>query len=152
MSTLIINAPEDSNGFLLWSVAKVWQQKRQRSLKELGLSHVEFVLLGHLFWLTTKEDDVTQQMLSDWIRVDKVSVANKIPILEKKGLIKKYSHPTDKRAVSLAVTVRGAELAKKGLKIAKQMNEDFFSVLGDQSPDLTRLLQILLRSQEEVKL
>lgn len=152
MKSNTTTVPEDSNGFLIWMISKIWQQKRQQSLKELGLSHMEFVLLGHLFWLTTKEEYVTQQMLSDWIRVDKVSVATKIPILEKKGLVRKTSHPQDKRASYLTVTPKGAELAKKGLKTAKQINEEFFSVLGERREELTELLQILLHSHEEVKL
>jgi DNA-binding MarR family transcriptional regulator len=147
-----IDVPEDSNGFLLWSVSKLWQQSRQKSLKEIGLSHVEFVLLGHLFWLTTKHNYVTQQMLSDWIHVDKVSVATKIPLLEKKGLVQKKPHPKDKRASYLTVTDKGAEIAKKGLKNAKQINEEFFAPLGNKQEELTQLLKILLKAHKEVKL
>jgi DNA-binding MarR family transcriptional regulator len=145
-----ISTPEESNGFLLWSVARLWQQKRQNSLRELGLSHVEFVLLGHLFWLTTQEQFVTQQRLAEWVHVDKVSVATKVPLLINKGLITKQPHPTDKRAAYLAVTEKGAELAKKGLKAAKQADMEFFEALGNENQELTRLLQILLHEHGEV--
>lgn len=152
MKDAIINVPEESNGFLLWSISKLWQQARQKSLKEIGLSHVEFVLLGHLFWLTTKNDFVTQQMLSDWIHVDKVSVATRIPLLEKKGLIQKTPHPKDRRAAYLTVTDKGMEIAKKGLKNAKQINAEFFAPLGNKQEKLNQLLQILLKAHKEVTL
>ena len=145
-----ISTPEESNGFLLWSVARLWQQKRQNSLRELGLSNIEFVLLGHLFWLSTREQFVTQQRLAEWIHIDKVSVAVKVPILISKGLITKLPHPSDKRAAYLIVTEKGVELAKKGLRAAKQADMEFFEVLGDEGQELNKLLKVLFEDHQEV--
>jgi DNA-binding MarR family transcriptional regulator len=93
---------------------------------------------------------VTQQLLAEWIHIDKVSVATKVPILISKGLITKLPHPFDKRAAYLSVTEKGVELAKKGLKAAKQADLEFFAVMGNESQELNKLLHILFEEHQEV--
>lgn len=44
-------SPDDSPGFLLWQVSNLWQRKMKAELSDLGLTHVQFVLLAGIVWL-----------------------------------------------------------------------------------------------------
>jgi len=46
----VIERPEQSPGFLLWHVTLGWQRDVTASLKPLGLTHVQFVLLATTWW------------------------------------------------------------------------------------------------------
>ena len=44
--------PDSSPGFLLWRTTLRWQRAVAAALKPLGLTHVQFVLLASVWWLT----------------------------------------------------------------------------------------------------
>lgn len=54
---------DDSVGLLLWQVTNRWQAAQRAALKPFGLTHVQFVLLASLVWLTGDEP-VTQRDLA----------------------------------------------------------------------------------------
>ena len=60
----------ESPGFLLWRISNAWQQRQRAALLPLGLTHVQFVLLASLVWLTQHGRTVTQTDLAEQAQTD----------------------------------------------------------------------------------
>jgi len=151
MSHATYSSPTDIPGFLLWSLSKGWEQNRRASLATLGLSHTQFVLLANIVWLSYREQIVTQQVLSSWTSIDKVTVSAVVARLETKGLLRRQVHPPDRRAYELEVTAEGRRIALEGVRTVERTNAAFFAPLGEELPDLVRLLQMLFQAHEQVR-
>lgn len=70
------------------------------------------------------------------------SVTEVVDALEKRGLVRRSPDPTDRRAVTIALTDEGTALRRKvGLVRAKKGDEFFGHLTEDQRETLTELLQ-----------
>jgi aromatic ring-opening dioxygenase catalytic subunit (LigB family) len=49
---------EDSPGFLLWQLTALWQRKLNTLLKDLDLTHAQFVVLMSAHWLVLRQGHV----------------------------------------------------------------------------------------------
>lgn len=137
-------SPDDSPGFLLWQVSNLWQRRINAGLRQVGLTHVQFVLLAVLEWLNYSQENVTQVQLASQAKTDVMMTSNVLRSLEKKGLVTRETHPVDTRAKCLALTETGHEIVLKTVKIVEQVDNDFFSVLNDRSSDFNTLLVELI--------
>src|SRR5207247_6348908 len=91
--------PGDSPGFLLWRASLRWQRLMTGSLRPYGLTHVQFVLLASLWWLTKKGGErPSQRRLADFAATDPMMTSQVLRALERRGLVVRSSHPTDSRA------------------------------------------------------
>lgn len=107
--------PEESAGFLLWHVTLRWQREVASTLKPLGLTHVQFVLLASTWWLNGHNEQPSQAALSAFASVDVKMASQVIRTLEQKGLITRQIDAADTRARRLVVTEAGAALAPKAV-------------------------------------
>ena len=80
---------------LLWSAFKLWQQHRSAGLKELGLTHAQFITLAALLWLVKRNKHVTQVMLAQRSKVDIMHTSRIVRSLEKKGLLTRMQSAED---------------------------------------------------------
>ena len=125
-------SPDDSSGFVLWQVTNLWQRQVRHALSEVGLTHVQFVLLACLGWLTEKGDQpVTQVMLAAQARTDVMMTSKVLRALEEMGLIARVEHPDDPRAKSLTVTPAGREMVYRAVRLVDAVDRGFFAALGE---------------------
>jgi DNA-binding MarR family transcriptional regulator len=123
--------PGNSPGFLLWRVSLRWQRLMTATLRPFGLSHVQFVLLASLWWLTVKASDrPSQRRLADVAGIDPMMTSQVLRTLENKGLVVRSAHPTDSRVRQLAVTREGAELARRAIAAVEAADRVFFVGTG----------------------
>jgi len=120
---------DESPGLLLWQVTTRWQAAQRAALKPLGLTHVQFVLLASLTWLES-DGPVTQRQLADHAVTDPMMTSQVLRALERRSLIRRSDHPEDGRAVAVAVTPEGAELANRANVTVEACDRAFFSRLG----------------------
>jgi DNA-binding MarR family transcriptional regulator len=135
--------PSDSPGFLLWRVSLRWQRLMTASLRPLGLTHVQFVLLASLWWLTKEAGErPSQRRLADLAGTDPMMTSQVVRALERKGLVVRSSHPTDSRARELAVTPEGEQLAHRAIGAVEAADRDFFGASGGRGTllDFLRIL------------
>jgi DNA-binding MarR family transcriptional regulator len=118
--------PEDSAGFLLWQVVHLWQRQVELTLAELDLTHLQFVLLAGIGWLTRQGKLLTQVQLSEFCKIDGMQISQVARKLEAKQWIKRSTHPTDTRAKVLSLTFEGEEVLKKALPPIEQLDAKFF--------------------------
>jgi DNA-binding MarR family transcriptional regulator len=131
---------DDSPGLLLWQVTNRWQSAQRSALKPFGLTHVQFVLLASLAWLDTGEP-VTQRQLADHSATDPMMTSQVVRVLEQRLLVRRSGHPVDKRAVAVAVTDAGADLANRANTAVEACDRDFFAVLGPGLADFAAALR-----------
>ena len=65
--------PEESPGFLLWQVSTKWRRQIETTLAALDLTHVQFVLLASIGWLTRDDNRITQVELACHCQTDLTS-------------------------------------------------------------------------------
>src|SRR5438445_10986872 len=109
-SSAALNSPGDSTDVLLWQVTNRWQTAQRAALRPLGLTHVQYVLLASLTWLTA-DGAVSQRELAEHAASDPMMTSQVVRVLESHGWVKREVHPEDARAWALRVTRSGAALA-----------------------------------------
>jgi DNA-binding MarR family transcriptional regulator len=121
------SVPEDSTGFLLWQVVHSWQRQIEFALTALDITHLQFVLLAGIGWLTRNGDLVTQVRLAEFCKIDVMQISQVVRKLEVKKLIQRSAHPTDTRAKVLNLTSHGMAILEQALPIVERLDADFFS-------------------------
>jgi DNA-binding MarR family transcriptional regulator len=141
-------SPDNSPGFLLWQVSNLWQRKMNSGLSKLGLTHVQFVLLAGIVWLSKGQETVTQAKLASHAKTDIMMTSKVIRALEQRGLVKREVDSKDTRAKSLTITPEGHDLTVAAIHIVDRIDNDFFSTLDEHRADLnSHLLKILNSSR-----
>lgn len=136
--------PEESPGFLLWQVANAWQRRVRAALEPLELTHVQFVLLASLAWLTRHGERVTQVELAAQAGTDVMMTSQVLRALEARGLVQRTVHPADARARLLAPSAAGRELALRAVPVVEAADAAFFAAAeGVDAGDITRILRRL---------
>ncbi|NJL62523.1 MAG: MarR family transcriptional regulator [Methylacidiphilales bacterium] len=113
-------------------------------LSKLGLTHVQFVLLAGIIWLSEGQETVTQAKLAAHAKTDIMMTSKVIRALEQRGLVKREIDSKDTRAKSLTITQEGHDLTVAASQIVDRIDNDFFSTLNEHLTDLNlHLLKIL---------
>ena len=125
-------APGESPGFLLWRVTLRWQRAIMAALRPLGLTHVQFVLLASLWWLTkVAGEQPSQRRLAEHAATDPMMTSQVLRTLEARGLITRAADPADSRALRVALTDTGARLAVEAIQVVEAADAEFFAPAGD---------------------
>lgn len=133
--------PEESPGFLLWQVSNAWQRQQRAALQPLNLTHVQYVLLASLAWMTRQGEPVSQVQLAAQAMTDPMMTSQVVRTLEQKGLITRQIAAQDSRARALAVTPVGQELAAQATAVVEAVDAAFFAAQAEDAiPLLRRLL------------
>lgn len=137
--------PEESPGFLLWSVSIRWRRVIEKVLQPLELTHPQFVVLATTGWLTRGEDRVTQADIGRLAGLDPNTTSQVLRGLEAKGLIDR-SRSSDERSKRPVLTAMGAQRLAKALPAVEQADAKFFSSLDLNKSGILAALQQLVRS------
>ncbi|NQX29689.1 MarR family transcriptional regulator [Microbacteriaceae bacterium VKM Ac-2854] len=129
---------EQSPGLQLWRVTNRWQARMRSTLKPLGLTHVQFVLLASLTYLD--EAEVTQAELAAHAGTDPMMTSQVLRALEALELIRRDPHPHDRRARLLVATAAGVERANRAVAAVEAADREFFASLGSDGPRFAELL------------
>lgn len=136
-------SPRESPGFLLWLVTNSWQRRLRAALDPLDLTHVQFVLLASLAWLSRDGEAVTQARLAHHAKTDVMMTSQVVRALERKGFLVRGPYPADRRARGLHVTPKGLHLVNKALRLVERADATFFGAAGRDLPRLVALLRAL---------
>ena len=129
--------PKQSPGFMLWKLTTTWQKQLRQTLAPLGLTHMQFVFLACLQWLSTQQDTlVTQSHLATQSSLDKMVVSETTQKLIAKGWITRQRHEQDARAYGITLTDSGQALIDQALPLVEATDQAFFT----QHPELRNLL------------
>jgi DNA-binding MarR family transcriptional regulator len=124
--------PGDSAGFLLWRSTLRWQRAVAAALRPLGLTHVQFVLLVTVWWLSRDGERPNQRQVADHAGTDVMMTSQVLRTLESRGLISRDVDVTDARARRLVATVEGARLAERATAIVDGADRAFFAAVDER--------------------
>ena len=91
----------------LFELAVVLGDLMHRRLADNGLTPAR----GEIIWLLHRRGQLTQRQLSDIIGCTPRNVTGLVDALEDAGFVVRARHPTDRRAVLVALTARGEALS-----------------------------------------
>ncbi len=122
--------PEDSPGFLLWRITLRWQRAMTTALRPLELTHVQFVLLAAVWWLSDHADTPSQlpsqRQVAGHAETDVMMTSQVLRALESRGLLTRAVDPADARVKRLDVTAAGRHLAEEAVAVVEAVDADFF--------------------------
>lgn len=133
---------QPSPGLALWRVTHSWQRAVRDALAPFDLTHVQCVLLSTLTDMR-RTAPVTQRELADAAGTEVMMTSQVVRALEKKGLIQRGAHPSDKRAVALTPTAEGAKMAQRANAAVEVADAAYFGPLGQDAQHFLEHLQLL---------
>jgi DNA-binding MarR family transcriptional regulator len=140
------HTPRESPGFLLWLVTNARQRQVRAALDPLDLTHVQFVLLASLAWLSRDGSTITQVRLAQQARTDEMMTSQVVRALERKGWLRRVRYPADHRARGLQATRKGLQLVNRALNLVERTDVRFFEAVGKDLPRLVAMLRALSRN------
>lgn len=140
---------DESPGFLLWRTHLAWKKKIEAALAPHAITHIQFVLLAGLSYLTKEGVDVTQHELASFTHCDKTMTSQVLRKLEKLNLITRTHKEGDERAKYPSVTPLGLKKLKAAMKDVEAADTLFFGRLEKDTPRFIKDLNALLSPQED---
>jgi DNA-binding MarR family transcriptional regulator len=126
-------------GYLL-SRLGMWGAKRfSERLETIGLTPRMWGALNVL----SAESPISQQQLGRAIGMDPSSMVSTIDELERRGLVQRRPHPSDRRAYALHITDQGREVLTRGRRLSMQAQAELLAPLNEAERD--QLHDMLLR-------
>lgn len=102
-------------------------------LKPLGLTHVQFVLLTSVWWLTHEGGErPSQRRVAEFAGTDVMMTSQVLRTLEGKGLVERLDDSTDARSKVVVVTGPGRELALRAVGAVEAVDREFFSSVDER--------------------
>ena len=140
--------PEDSPGFLLWQTTITWQRLIKKALDQYDISHAQFVILAITLWFDSQNQEISQSLIIQQSKLDKMTVSKALKKLVTQGFVKRLEHSQDTRAKSVQLTKKGKEIAAKLVPIVEKIDETFFGTIkkSDQQTLIRILNQLVLNS------
>jgi len=140
------SGPRGSPGFLLWRTTLRWQRGIAAALRPLELTHVQFVLLAAVWWLSdqavTSGQLPSQRQVANHAEVDVMMTSQVVRSLEARGLLTRAPDPADARVKRLTVTNPGRRLAQQAVAVVEAADADFFSSVHNPAQLLRVLRQL----------
>ncbi len=116
------------------------------ALRPLELTHVQFVLLGTVWWLVeparSPDQPSSQRQIATHAGADVVMTSHVVRTLEHRGLLARIADPADARVRRLLMTAAGRVLAQRAVQVVEGADAAFFAEVGDQQQLLDVLRQL----------
>lgn len=135
-------------GFLLWQVSKLWQRRLTNALQDLRLPSTQAVILANVLRFTEEGRPVTQAMLSDAAKVDRMTTSQSLRSLELKRYITRKASTGDKRVNRVVLTKKGRRIALEAIKRLAATHEVFFAPLADETGSVVVYLRRLIKAND----
>lgn len=138
------NKADASTGLLFIKVYNKWHTKIKNELRELGITHPQFVVMTTLAYLSQTDEFVTQSKISKMAEIDVMTVSKIIKVLENNDFINRFQNPNDTRANAVRLLPKGDSIVKRAFPIVVGIDDEFFGVLNEKENTLQSFLKELL--------
>nr|WP_087574895.1 MarR family transcriptional regulator [Sphingomonas sp. CDS-1] len=113
-------------GFLIHDVSRKRRNYFDRTLRPLGLTRSQLVLLLHLQNLP-QDEGISQRRLAEEMHIGQVSLGELVSLLESQGAIERKVAAHDRRQRNLFLTDRGRELIARSRELIDAMNAELLA-------------------------
>lgn len=118
----------------------------------MGLTHVQFVLLAAVWWLSDRAEDPSrapsQRQVAEHAEVDVMMTSQVLRALAKRGLVARTLDDTDARVKRLTITDTGRRLARRAVTVVEVADVAFFT----RARDPAQLLNVLHQLADDTNL
>ena len=136
-------------GFLLNRPAFHLHDITRNALRPLGLIPPDLGILSNL----DSSGPQSQRVLGDRLKIDRTTMVSRIDELEKHGLVKRKSHPTDRRAYLITLRPAGKKALAQSMRLILEIDEHFLAPLTkEEQTTLKKLLTKLVMSIATAKI
>ncbi|WP_153771156.1 MarR family transcriptional regulator [Labrenzia sp. CE80] len=118
---------EDSAGYLINHLARLFARELQDRIQPLGIATGQFPILLELW----NGDGLTQRELLSEIDVEQATLANTLTRMERDGLIKRTKHPQDARAQQIWLTDKAKAIKTEAYRAALETNQEALAKLSE---------------------
>lgn len=122
-----------------------------KQFNKFGIGSGQYLFLLNLY----KNEGITQEELTERLKLDKATTARAIKKLEDEGYVERIKKETDRRAYNLKLTEKANEIREDVYSIMNQWESRIESCLNEEESDkLVELLEKLANSsliRKEVK-
>lgn len=126
-------------GYLIHDVSRLRRSAFDRVAKPLNLTRSQWWVLAIL----SREDGMTQSQLAEELDLGKVAVGGLIDRLEKSGLVRRDSDPSDRRVNRVFLEPKSRQIVAKMRKVSHRLNTEIQA--GIPSADLEVVAQTLAK-------
>ena len=130
--------PEDAIGFWMWRLTLVFQRRAESALKQMGLTHLQYVILTLTGWLSLQSSQVSQRDLARISGVQEAQVSLMIKALKAKKLIKQTPGTEDIRVRWITITAAGVRLLSKAVPVMTSLQNEMWPP-GDDTDHMRQL-------------
>lgn len=120
----------ESIGFSFIKVYNMWHAEIQEVLKEMKITHSQFVVITALGYFSQQNAQLTQVELARYINMDVMTLSKLLKKLIAMEYIERKMHETDTRAKVISLTPTGVELMKKAIVKVENVDSAFFGKLS----------------------
>ncbi|MCW2524169.1 MAG: MarR family transcriptional regulator [Frankiales bacterium] len=119
-----------SPGFLLWHATLRWQRVVAAALKTEGLTHVQFSILGTVWWFGRTGRHPSQREVSEHAGLDRVMMSQVVRQMERDGLVERTVDQFDTRVRRINITPAGKAIAERAVALMDEVDREFFRQAG----------------------
>jgi DNA-binding MarR family transcriptional regulator len=134
-------------GFLLWHATLRWQRTVAAVLKPYGLTHVQFTLLGSVWYLERQGLSPSQADLAQHAGTDPMMTSQVVRALARDGLIERVPDGADGRVMRVHTTRRGKRIAEQTVREMDRLEHAFFDEAGEADAVLEVLRHLAHRDE-----
>jgi len=126
--------PRQSLGFLLHQSAINWRRALATELRPMGLTPVQFFMLGSTSRLTSNSGQGPMQKdVAENTGIDVNVVSQVVRQMEHRGLLARVQHESDRRAFRLQLTPDGKQKLHEALVVVRKVDAAFFHAVADNN-------------------
>lgn len=137
-----LGAPERAIGFVVWRIVHRYQREVDQALRQLDLTHLQFVVLTLVAWQARAGEPATQAELAKFGDIHPMQVSNVLKALEQKGAVLRTPAPSNALAKRAEITRTGVSALRQALPLVIDIQGRLF---GDDGRPGGRLLETLVR-------
>jgi DNA-binding MarR family transcriptional regulator len=123
-----------SPGFLFIKAYNKWYAEIQKTLRTIGLTHSQLVILTVIAYFQNQGENPTQKMVADHSSIDVMTTSQIVRLLEKKQYVQRTQHPTDTRAKTILLLDAGREKVNQGIPLIENIDALYFGKLENDLP------------------
>jgi DNA-binding MarR family transcriptional regulator len=107
-----------------------WRAAVDRAVAPLGLTHAQYSVLASLYGMNRRGGQPSQRQLAEHTGLEPIYVSKLARTLEQAGLVERPGDPADSRAVRLALTPTGVDVARQAITVVAELLEHLLAPLG----------------------
>ena len=130
---------------LVWRLSMRWRSAIDRAITPLGLTHAQYAVVAPLLGMERAGRRPSQRELADVTGLEPLYVSKLARALEQAGLVERTGNPNDTRAMQLALTDRGRDVAIRAVERVLGLQDELMAPLGGLRSPKTRVLIESLR-------